>query len=82
MMLKNFGAWKGGLLALAAGLCLGAAALPAAAQDKDPSMPVNLVIPFGPGAATDAVARIVGEGLSRQLGQPVIVINKPAGITG
>ena len=65
---------------LAAGLALGCAllpVLPAAAQDKFPSKPFNLIIPFGPGAATDNVARIVGEGLSRQLGQPVIAINKP-----
>ncbi len=62
---------------LAAGIAFGPAFIPVSAQEKFPSKPFNLIIPFGPGAATDNVARIVGEGLSRQLGQPVIATNKP-----
>ena len=53
------------------------AAMPAIAQERYPNKPLNLIIPFGPGAATDAVARIVGEGLSRQLGQQVLPVNRP-----
>lgn len=64
-------------LLLAAGVALGGALLPAMAQEKFPSKPLTLIIPFGPGAATDSVARIVGEGLSRQLGQPILPVNKP-----
>lgn len=62
---------------LAASIAFGPALTPVSAQEKFPSKPMNLIIPFGPGAATDNVARIVGEGLSRQLGQPVIATNKP-----
>src|SRR6516225_533780 len=49
----------------------------AAAQDKYPSKPVKVVVPFGPGSATDIVMRIVGEHMRPILGQPVVIENKP-----
>ena len=48
-----------------------------AAQDKYPSKPVKVVVPFGPGSATDTVMRIVGEHMRPILGQPVVIENKP-----
>ncbi len=42
-----------------------------------PTKPIRFVVPFGPGGANDLVARIVADGVSKQLGQPVIVENKP-----
>jgi tripartite-type tricarboxylate transporter receptor subunit TctC len=42
-----------------------------------PSKPVRFVIPFGPGSASDALARIVGQDLTQALGQPVLVVHKP-----
>ena len=52
-------------------------ALGAQAQDKYPSKPVKVVVPFGPGSATDIVIRIVGEHMRPILGQPVVIENKP-----
>ncbi len=42
-----------------------------------PNRPVKVIIPWPPGQATDIAARIVGEKLSQQLGQPFIMENRP-----
>jgi tripartite-type tricarboxylate transporter receptor subunit TctC len=42
-----------------------------------PSKPIRFVISFGPGSASDALARIAGQELSQSLGQPVVVLPKP-----
>jgi tripartite-type tricarboxylate transporter receptor subunit TctC len=54
-------------------LVLGAAG----AQDKFPSKPVKILVPYAPGGATDIVARIVGEQMRGLLGQSFVVENKP-----
>ncbi|MBN9088779.1 MAG: tripartite tricarboxylate transporter substrate binding protein [Reyranella sp.] len=42
-----------------------------------PSGPIRILVPFGPGSATDQSARAVGDGLNRLLGATVVVDNKP-----
>jgi len=41
-----------------------------------PSRPIRLVVGFSPGGAADIVARNIGEGLGRALGQPIIIENR------
>ncbi|HWS07161.1 MAG TPA: tripartite tricarboxylate transporter substrate binding protein [Xanthobacteraceae bacterium] len=42
-----------------------------------PSRPIKLIVPTGPGAATDVMARLVADGVSRTLGQAMFVENVP-----
>jgi tripartite-type tricarboxylate transporter receptor subunit TctC len=69
-------AWR---LAAAAAAGVLAAALPAAAaaQDKWPSRPIRMIVPFPPGSSPDLVARMLADPLGTALGQPVVVENRP-----
>ncbi len=49
--------------------------IPALAQY--PARPIHLIVPFPAGGVVDTVGRILGQALSQELGQPVIVDNKP-----
>lgn len=59
-------------------LALASAPLLASAQAAPwPSKPIKAIVPFPAGAATDLVARQVLDRVSKQLGQPIVVENKP-----
>jgi tripartite-type tricarboxylate transporter receptor subunit TctC len=62
-------------------LCLAFGSLTASAQDKYPSRPVKIVVPYAPGGATDITSRLFGEQLRQILGQQFVVENK-AGANG
>ena len=46
-------------------------------QDRWPTKPVRIVVPFGPGGSGDIVSLIVGHELEKRAGQPFIIENKP-----
>ena len=60
-------------------LCLALAApLPAPATAQTyPSRPITIVVPFPPAGATDPMARIVQDELRKNLGQPIVIENRP-----
>ncbi|MCD0501602.1 Bug family tripartite tricarboxylate transporter substrate binding protein [Bordetella petrii] len=68
-------------MTFAAGLLLGWAAVvqagPASSAPAYPDKPITIVVPFPAGGPTDIVARVVGQKLSEDLGQTVVIDNKP-----
>ena len=78
--------WDGGGLRFLALLCATVALrrTTAAEAQQYPRRPLSLVVPFPPGAATDAFARVVARRMSDVLGQQIVVINRDgaAGIIG
>src|SRR2546430_17287738 len=59
----------------AAALLASALASGWAAAQPYPNRPITLVVPFPPGGATDAIARIVQDSMSRSLGQQIVIEN-------
>ena len=59
-------------------LCCGLVLLVADASAQTwPSRPIRLIVPTGPGAATDIMARLLADAVSRSLGQSLVVENMP-----
>ncbi len=59
----------------------GTVALPAirtaSAQSAWPTRPVRMIVPFPPGGSTDVLARVIAENLSKEIGQTVVIENRP-----
>jgi len=69
------------LLRVCIGLAIATAGVLVHAQDY-PTKPITIVVPFPPGGTTDLVTRTLAESLSKSMGQPVLVENRPgAGTT-
>src|SRR5262245_28685722 len=71
---------------IAALLCCASIALLAihtarAESTKFPNRPVQLIVPYAAGGATDAVARLLQQGMEKRLGQPILVVNRPGAST-
>ena len=59
-------------------LMLAMACGPAVAQEPAyPTRPINLVVPFAAGGSSDILARVIEPAMSRYLGQPLIILNRP-----
>jgi tripartite-type tricarboxylate transporter receptor subunit TctC len=65
-----------GLAVVAAGLVAAGASGAARAQDY-PNRPITTIIPFAGGSASDVVSRIMLERMSKSMGQPIVIENRP-----
>ena len=55
-----------------------AAAISASARAQDyPTRPVEIIVPFAAGGGSELLARLISDGLSKRLGQPFVVLNRP-----
>ena len=66
---------------IAFALLCAAAATPAAAQSDYPNRPIRIVVPFPAGGPADTVTRFVGQKITEDFGQPVVIENRPGGNT-
>ena len=66
-------------LALIVGALVSLLASPVSRAADYPNRPVTLVVAFTPGGPSDVLARIVGQGLEKVLGQPFVIENRPGG---
>ncbi len=67
------------ILALGTVVAAAMSAAPAAAQNF-PTKPLRIVIPYGPAGAVDIAPRLLAEKMAADLGQPVLIENKPGGM--
>jgi tripartite-type tricarboxylate transporter receptor subunit TctC len=69
---------------LAAALAVPALARPALAQGAWPSRPIRVIVPFAAGTSTDIMTRLVTPRMSEELGQPLVIENRPGagGVVG
>jgi tripartite-type tricarboxylate transporter receptor subunit TctC len=65
------------IAAAIAGLAAGICSAGASAQAAFPSQPLKIIVPFAPGGGSDFIGRFIADKLTKSLGQPVLVDNRP-----
>jgi putative tricarboxylic transport membrane protein len=65
--------------ALQIGAALATLAASGAFAQSYPAQQIRLIVPFAAGGGSDILARIIAEPLSKSLGQPILVENRPGG---
>jgi tripartite-type tricarboxylate transporter receptor subunit TctC len=70
-----------GTLCAAVAAVFGLTVLAAVPVRAFPERPVNLIVPWAPGGSTDQTARVLAKAAEKELGQPIIIINKPGAST-
>jgi tripartite-type tricarboxylate transporter receptor subunit TctC len=75
---------RGFVKAVALGAVAAVMSAAAAVAQQYPSQPITMIVPFPPGASTDAAARVLQAAMSERLGQPIVVENRPGagGVVG
>ena len=66
----------GAAIALLIALCTPAVGADPQSRKSYPSRPIRIVVPFPPGGPADILARIIGQKMTQDWGQPVIVENR------
>lgn len=70
---------KGFVVLSLVGVLAGAPLLAASAQEKFPSRPLTIIIPYGPGGGSDQLTRAIQPSLEKVLRVPIQAVNKPGG---
>lgn len=73
------GSSRGAAVALVIAVLLGLSGLASVAQEKFPSRPITIIVPYGPGGGSDKLVRAIAAPLEKIVGVPVQVVNKPGG---
>jgi tripartite-type tricarboxylate transporter receptor subunit TctC len=68
-------------LAIVAAVLVGNGVAAQSAADRYPEKPIKIIVPFAPGGSTDILARVLGQKMTENWGQPVIIETRPGAAT-
>ena len=69
------------IITLFSALAISPALAPARAQEAYPTRPIRIIVPFPAGGPSDVLTRMMGDRMSADLGQPIVVDNRPGANT-